>query len=55
VTLAGILNSQLTTLEQVLAAAKLKPVSFSPGMTALQPAGASVRSPAFRRFREFAA
>jgi hypothetical protein len=40
VTLVGILNSQLTTLEQVLAAAKLKPVSFSPGLTALQPAGA---------------
>jgi hypothetical protein len=37
VTLAGILNSQLTSLEQVLAAAKLKPVSFSPGLTALQP------------------
>ena len=37
VTLVGILNSQLTTLEQVLAAAKLKPVSFSPGLTALQP------------------
>jgi hypothetical protein len=37
VTLAGILNSQLTALEQVLAAAKLKPVSFSPGLTALQP------------------
>jgi hypothetical protein len=40
VTLAGILNSQLTSLEQVLAAAKLKPVSFSPGVTALQPPGA---------------
>ena len=39
VTLVGILNSQLTTLEQVLAAAKLKPVSFSLGITALQPAG----------------
>ena len=35
VTLAGILNSQLTSLEQVLAAAKLKPVSFSPGISAL--------------------
>jgi Tfp pilus assembly protein PilN len=40
VTLAGIPNSQLAALEQVLAAAKLKPVSFSPGITALQPAGA---------------
>ena len=39
VTLVGILNSQLTSLEQVLAAAKLKPVSFSPGISALQPAG----------------
>jgi hypothetical protein len=37
VTLVGILNSQLTSLEQVLAAAKLKPVSFSPGLTALKP------------------
>ncbi len=35
VTLVGILNSQLTSLEQVLAAAKLKPVSFSPGISAL--------------------
>jgi hypothetical protein len=43
VTLAGILNSQLTSLEQVLAAAKLKPVSFSPGITALQPAGGGAR------------
>ena len=34
VTLVGILNSQLTSLEQVLAAAKLKPVSFSPGISA---------------------
>ena len=41
-TLAGILNSQLTSLEQVLAAAKLKPVSFSPGITALQPAACRV-------------
>jgi hypothetical protein len=40
VTLAGILNSQLAALEQVLAAAKLKPVSFSPGLTALQPPAA---------------
>jgi hypothetical protein len=37
VTMAGTLNDQLATLEQVLAAAKLKPVSFSPGVTALQP------------------
>jgi hypothetical protein len=36
VTLAGIPNSQLAALEQVLAAAKLKPVSFSPGLLALQ-------------------
>jgi len=36
VTLAGIPNNQLATLEQVLAAAKLKPLSFSPGVTALQ-------------------
>ncbi|MFZ0826442.1 MAG: hypothetical protein WAO02_03370 [Verrucomicrobiia bacterium] len=42
VTMAGIPNSQLATLEQVLAAAKLKPVSFSPGLTALQsPAAAT--------------
>jgi hypothetical protein len=37
VTLVGISNSQLATLEQVLAAAKLKPVSFSLGLSALQP------------------
>ncbi len=37
VTLAGVPNNQLATLEQVLAAARLKPVSFSPGVTALQP------------------
>jgi len=43
VTLVGILNSQLTSLEQVLAAAKLKPVSFSPGLTALQPASSRAR------------
>jgi len=36
VTLVGISNSQLATLEQVLAAAKLKPVSFSLGLSALQ-------------------
>ncbi len=39
VTLAGIPNAQLAALEQVLAAAKLKPVSFSLGLTALQPPG----------------
>ena len=37
VTLAGIPNAHLAVLEQVLAAAKLKPVSFSLGLTALQP------------------
>ena len=37
VTMAGIPESQLTTLEQVLVAAKLKPVSFSLGIAALQP------------------
>ena len=42
VTLAGIPNSQLAALEQVLAAAKLKPASFSPGLAALQgPAAAT--------------
>lgn len=40
VTLIGIPNAQLAALEQVLAAAKLKPVCFSLGLTALQPAGA---------------
>ncbi|MGA9776658.1 MAG: hypothetical protein ACLPRE_11770 [Limisphaerales bacterium] len=39
VTLAGIPNAQLTALEEVLASAKLKPVSFSLGLTALQPPG----------------
>jgi Tfp pilus assembly protein PilN len=37
VTLAGIPEAQLTVLEQVLAAAKLKPLSFALGLTALQP------------------
>jgi hypothetical protein len=37
VTLAGIPDSQLAVLEQVLAAAKLKPISFALGLTALQP------------------
>ena len=36
--LVGIPKSHLTRLEQVLRAAKLKPVSFSLGITALQPA-----------------
>ena len=40
VTMAGISNGQLATLEQVLAAAKLKPVSFTLGLAALQPPGA---------------
>ncbi len=39
VTLAGIPNAQLAALEQVLVASKLKPVSFSLGLTALQPPG----------------
>ncbi len=37
VTLAGIPNAQLAALEQVLAAAKLKPASFALGLAALQP------------------
>jgi Tfp pilus assembly protein PilN len=39
VTLVGISNSQLTTLEQVLTAAKLKPAGFSLGLSALQAPG----------------
>ena len=39
VNLAGISNTQLEALELVLAAAKLKPVSFSLGICALQPPG----------------
>ena len=39
VTLAGISNSQLATLEQVLTAAKLKLVGISLGLSALQPPG----------------
>ncbi|HEX3890038.1 MAG TPA: hypothetical protein VHX90_04220 [Verrucomicrobiae bacterium] len=39
VTLAGISNSQLATLEQVLTAAKLKPVGISLGLSALQAPG----------------
>ncbi len=41
VTLAGIPNNQLATLEQVLAAAKLRPLGFSPGVTVLQPPAAT--------------
>lgn len=40
VTMAGIPFSQLTVLEQVLAAAKLRPVSFALGLQALQPPAA---------------
>ena len=40
VTLAGIPNAHLAALEQVLAAAKLKPVSFALGLAALQPPAA---------------
>jgi hypothetical protein len=40
VTLAGIPEAQLAALEQVLAAAKLRPISFSLGITALQAADA---------------
>jgi len=37
VTLAGIPNAHLAVLEQVLAAAKLRPASFALGLAALQP------------------
>ncbi len=40
VTLAGIPGGQVAALEQVLAAAKLKPISFALGVAALQPVGA---------------
>jgi hypothetical protein len=40
VTLVAISSSQLGTLEQVFAAAKLKPISLSLGISALQPSGA---------------
>jgi hypothetical protein len=40
VTMAGISNGQLATLEQVLTAAKLKPVSFTLGLSVLQLPGA---------------
>jgi hypothetical protein len=39
VTLVGVANSQLATLEQVLVAAKLKPVGLVLGLAALQPPG----------------
>jgi hypothetical protein len=42
VTMVGIANGQLATLEQVLTAAKLKPVSFSFGLSALQPPTAGI-------------
>lgn len=40
--LVGIPRNHLALLEQALRAAKLKPISFSLGITALQPAGADV-------------
>jgi Tfp pilus assembly PilM family ATPase len=40
VLLAGIPSAHIATLEKVLAAAKLKPVSFALGLAALQPASA---------------
>lgn len=39
VLLGGIPKAHVATLEQILAAAKLKPVSFGLGISALQPAG----------------
>ena len=39
VLLGGIPKAHLTVLEQILAAAKLKPASFALGISALQPAG----------------
>jgi hypothetical protein len=45
VTLAGVPDNQLVTLEQVLAAARLKPLSFSTGITALQPPAAVLGVP----------
>ncbi len=41
VTMAGIASGQLEALERVLVAAKLKPVSFGFGLTALQPPAGS--------------
>jgi hypothetical protein len=40
VLLAGIPSAHIATIEQVLAAAKLKPISFALGLAALQPAAA---------------
>jgi hypothetical protein len=40
VTLVGIASSQLAALEQILTAAKLKPIGFSLGLPALQPPAA---------------
>ena len=40
----GIPSAHIATLEQVLAAAKLKPVSFALGLTALQPPGVEASS-----------
>lgn len=40
VLLTGVSNTQVGAIEQVLAAAKLKPASFSAGIAALQPPGA---------------
>ena len=45
VTLAGIPEAQLATLEQVLSAAKLKPMSFSLGLTALESPKSKFQSP----------
>jgi hypothetical protein len=44
VLLAGIPNTHLAALEKILAAAKLKPVSFTPAISALQPAVQSPKS-----------
>ena len=46
-TLVGIPRNHLVALEQALRAAKLKPVSFSLGITALQPAGTEVSKGVF--------
>jgi hypothetical protein len=42
IVLAGIPSAHITTLGQVLAAAKLKPVSFALGLAALQPPAAEI-------------
>lgn len=44
VLLAGVPSAHVTTLEQVLTAAKLKPVSFALGLAALQPPAAEASS-----------